>query len=159
MDPLLKLLCENARLSNAELAVMSGKSEQEVEKELDAYRKSGVIRGYKVLLDYEKLDTDMVMAFIEVGVTPKYSQGFDDIAKLIMRYEEVDSVYLTSGSYDLSVHVRGRTFREVCLFVANRLAPLESVVSTRTNFVLSKYKEGGVITCDEEIDERSGGLT
>lgn len=155
MDKLLKLLCENARLSNAELAVMTGQTEQEVERQLDAYQKNGVIRGYKVLLDLEKLDTDRVVAFIEVKVTPKHHQGFDEIAKSIMKFDEVDSVYLISGGYDLSVHVVGQTFREVCMFVSNCLAPLDSVISTQTNFVLSKYKESGVVTCDDELDERS----
>ncbi|MBC5787758.1 MULTISPECIES: Lrp/AsnC family transcriptional regulator [Clostridiaceae] len=158
MDKLLTLLSQNARFTNAQLAVMLGTTEKEVEQKIEDYTKRGIIRGYKVLLDYEKLDMDLVMAFIEVKVTPKSTHGFDEIAKSIMKFHEVDSVYLISGGYDLSVIVTGKTFRDIAIFVSSRLAPLDSVISTRTNFVLTRYKEGGIVTCDTDVDERGQGI-
>ena len=146
MDQLLALLEENARLTNQELAVMLGITEEEVERRLEQYAKNGVIRGYRVILDYEKLDQDLIKAFIEVKVTPKSTHGFDEIAKSIMKFDEVDSIYLMSGGYDLSVTITGKTFQDVAMFVSSRLAPMDSVISTRTNFVLRRYKEGGIFT-------------
>ena len=158
MNRLRKLLRQNARLTNAQLAVMLDLTEAEVEREIEELKKSGIIRGSKVLIDFDKLDEESVMAFIEVKVTHRSNYGFDEIAKSIMKFHEVDSVYLISDGYDLSVTVTGRTFKDIAIFVSSRLAPLDSVVSTRTNFVLTCYKESGVIMCDKEVDERSHAL-
>ncbi len=91
---------------------------------------------------------------IELKVTPQYGEGFDKIAKRIYDYPEVESVYLMSGSFDIMVLIRGRTMKEVAMFVSTKLAPMEAVVSTSTSFVLKKYKENGVIFRKEPDDER-----
>ena len=95
-------------------------------------------------------------ALIELKVTPKRNLGFEEIARTIMMYEEVESVYLMSGGYDLSVRVTAKDFKDVALFVSHRLAILDSVLSTATHFILSRYKENGVILYDEPVDERRG---
>lgn len=153
IDRLLQLLNEDARTDTRQLAVMLGMTEEEVEKKIAAYEKEGVIRGYKPILDYEKLDTQYVEAIIEICVTPKRDFGFEEIAQRISGYSEVGSVYLMSGGYDLHVRVVGATFKDIALFVAHRLAVMEGVVSTATHFVLSRYKEQGVVICPE-TDER-----
>ncbi|MDF2567330.1 MAG: transcriptional regulator, AsnC family [Oscillospiraceae bacterium] len=154
MDKLLKLLEQNARFTNEQLAAMTGISEAEVAARLEEYEKQGIIKGYSAILDYEKIDTNHVVALIELKVTPKRDLGFEEIAQTITTYDEVESVYLMSGGYDLAVTVIGSTFKDIALFVSHRLAPLDSVVSTATHFVLSRYKEKGVIMCDEPKDER-----
>lgn len=154
MDKLLKLLKENSRLSNKELAVMTDMTESEVENQIDLYRKNGIICGYKVILNYDKLNIERVAAFIEVKIETKNNSSFDDVGKIIMKFDEVDSVFLISGEYDMSVHVTGKSFKEVCMFVSSRLATIDCVISTRTNFVLSQYKDSGIITREDEQDER-----
>lgn len=157
MDQLLTLLEQNARLSNAELAVMLGRTEEQVAQQIEDYQARGIIRGFQAMVDWEQVDRSQITAYIELNVTPKQGEGFEEIAKRIMQFEEVQTVYLMSGSYDLQVVVQGKSFKDVALFVAERLSPLESVTSTSTSFVLRKYKDRGVIVCDEERDER--GLT
>ncbi len=154
MDKLLKLLDTNARLTNAQLAVMLDTTEDAVAAQIAAWEKSGVIRAYKALIDWDRTDREYVTAVIELRVTPKKDLGFEGIAETIMRFEEVETVYLMSGGYDLSVIVNGRTFKEVAMFVARRLSPLDSVISTATHFVLRRYKEKGVLFLGEEKDER-----
>ena len=154
MDKLLKLLDTNARLSNAELAVMTGSTEDEVAKQIAAWEKDGVIRAYKALVDWDRTDREYVTAIIELRVTPKRDAGFEAIAQTIAAWEEVESIYLMSGGYDFSIVVTGRTFKEVAMFVANRLSTLDSVVSTATHFVLRKYKDKGVVYGAPEVDER-----
>lgn len=154
MDKLLSLLEENARYTNRQLAVMLGRTEEEVEAAIEAYEKSGVIRGYKALVDWDKTGEDKIFARIEIKVTPKKDFGFEEIARTVMEFEEVESVYLMSGGYDLALTVSGKNFKEVALFVAHRLSPLDSVNSTATHFVLKKYKERGAILAEEEQDER-----
>ena len=154
MDRLLELLNADARTDARDLAVMLGTTEEEVRRKIADYEAQGVIRGYKPLLDYEKIDTQYVEAVIEIRVTPKKDFGFEEIAQKISGYHEVDSDYLMSGGYDLHVQVVGKTFKDVARFVSHRLAPLDGVVSTATHFVLSRYKDRGVIICGLPEDDR-----
>ncbi len=154
MDQLLSLLQKNARLSARQLAVMLGRTQQEVEDAIEDYEKKGVIRGYQTVIDWDKVEDAPVFARIEIKVTPKKDYGFEEIARTIMEFDEVQSVSLMSGGYDLAVTVSGRDFRDIAMFVAHRLSTIDSVNSTATHFILKKYKERGVIFEESQIDER-----
>lgn len=154
MDKLLSLIEDNAKLTDEQLAVMLGRTPEEVRKQIEQYEKEGIIKGYKALLNLEKADNDFITAFIEVKVTPQRDSGFEQVAKRIMQFEEVESVYLMSGGFDLAVMVRGKSFKEVAMFVAERLSPLDNVLSTATHFILRRYKDKGVIFGAEKPDER-----
>lgn len=151
---ILHLLSENARYSYRDIAVMLGIEECEVEQKIAQMEKDGIIRKYKTVVDWERLDHAYVSALIELKVTPQPDQGFEQIAKNVMKYDEVETVYLMSGGYDLCVIVTGRTFQEVAMFVAKELAPMRSVVSTATHFVLRRYKENHVDLLDAISDDR-----
>ncbi len=154
MKKILQLLKQNARLSNAELAAMLGKTEAEIAAEIAALEQQGVIRGYSVILDEELADRDAVSAYIELKVTPQPDCGFDELARIISGFEEVESVTLMSGGYDLGITISGTGLRDIAGFVAQRLATLDGVLSTRTHFVLKRYKEKGILILDEQDDER-----
>lgn len=154
MDRLLYLLETNPRLSNAELAVMLGVTEKEVEEQIRLYEESGVIKGYRALIDKNKAHAQTVTALIEIKVQPKFGHGFDEVAQRIARLDEVESLYLISGGYDLCCIVEDKSFEEVAMFVVKRLSPLEDVVSTATNFILKKYKEQGVSFAEKTKDDR-----
>ena len=154
MDKLLKLLDSNARLTDEQLATMLNTTEDEVHEAILQLEKSGAIRAYKAIVDWDKTDRQCVTAVIELKVTPRRDVGFEGIAEQIMAFEEVESVYLMSGGYDLSVRVTGHSFQEIAAFVAKRLAPLDSVISTATHFVLRRYKESDVMFLGEKQDER-----
>ena len=156
MDQLVQILADNARLTSQQLAAMTGSTPQEVEKRLAALQSEGVIRGYKAVVDWDKAGRDSCTARIELKVTPKSGMGFDEIASTIAQFDEVESVELMSGGYDLGLTVTGKSLQDVAMFVAQRLAPLDSVVSTATHFVLRSYKQGGIMTCGQEQDEREG---
>ncbi len=153
MDMLLTLLDKNARLTLSQLAAAVGESEDTVAARIEGYERAGVIRGYKTIIDWDKTDRDHITARIELKVTPKRNMGFEEIAGIIAQFEEVETVYLMSGGYDLALTVAGKTFKDVALFVAHKLSTLESVQSTATSFVLRKYKERGIIV-HENMDER-----
>lgn len=159
MNNLLELLTENARLTNAQLAVMLDSSEEDVAAAIQQYEKSGVIKGYKALVDWDKAPQKTVSALIELKVTPQKETGFDEIARRVMAFEEVESVYLMAGGYDLAVMIKAPSMQEVAAFVAKRLSTLEPVLSTATHFVMTRYKDGGVVLCDDaEVDERRNVL-
>jgi len=154
MDTILKLLEENAQLTAEQLAVMLGKSEEEVKAAIKRYEDEGVIRGYTALVDWDKTDREYVSAIIEIKVTPQRDRGYDRIAEKIINYPEVKSIMLVSGGFDLLVTIEGKTLKEVAYFVANKLAPMEGVLSTATHFVLKKYKDKGIVYGAPEVDER-----
>lgn len=158
MNKLLKLLSDNADFTAAQLAVMLGISEQEVRRQIDDYKAKGIIKGTKTLIDWDKLPDSGVRAIIELKVTPKPETGFDDIARIVMSYDNVENVYLAaSNSYDLIAMVSGSTIQEIAEFVSKRLSTLDSVIGTATNFVLTTYKQGGICFSDdgEEEEQRS----
>ena len=154
MDPLLKLLRENASLKPAQLAQMLSITEAEVIATVKRYEQEQVILGYRTVLNEEKLGLDRVRAVIEVKITPEREGGFNRLAERIAKYSEVSSCYLMSGGYDLMVIVEGDNLREVASFVSEKLATIQGVLSTATNFMLKPYKEQGVLMAREQNEER-----
>ncbi|MEO6034166.1 MAG: Lrp/AsnC family transcriptional regulator [Verrucomicrobiota bacterium] len=154
MDPLLKLLHDNAALKPAQIASMLNQSESEVTAKIKKYETDNVILGYRTVLNEEKIGVDIVRAVIEVKITPERGGGFDRLAERIAKYSEVRSCYLMSGGYDLLVIVEGNNLREVATFVSEKLATIQGVVSTATHFMLKPYKEQGVLMSHEKNEER-----
>lgn len=155
MKTLVDLLRENARLSNEQLAAILGISPETVAAQIKKLEEDGMIIGYSAIVNEEKYDKNAVTALIELRVSPQVECGYDDVAKAIAQYEEVDTVQLMSGGFDLAVIVRGKSLRDVALFVSERLATLDGVLSTATHFILQRYKEKGVNFSGEDADERS----
>ena len=154
MDKLLAILEKDSTLSAEQMAVMLGEEVGAVREKIEEYRENKTILGYKTIIDWEKTDRELVSAIIELKVTPQRGEGFDKVAERIYQYSEVTSVYLMSGGFDITVVVEGKGMKEVALFVAEKLAPMESVVSTATHFVLKKYKIDGVVVDDKTEDTR-----
>lgn len=155
MKTLVDLLRENARLSNEQLASILGISSEMAAAQIKKLEEDGIIIGYSAIINEEKYDKNAVTALIELRVSPQVECGYDDVAKIIAQYDEVDTVQLMSGGFDLAVIIRGKSLRDIALFVSERLATLDGVLSTTTHFILQRYKEKGVNFSGEEADERS----
>lgn len=151
---ILKLLSQNAKYTAEDIAVMLGKETAEIEEEIARLEKDGFIKGYKAVIDWEKLDGAYVSAIVELNVVPKAGLGFEEVAEKIMKYNEVESVYLMSGVYDLNVIVKGKTLQDIARFVAKELATIDSVNSTTTHFVMRRYKEMDVELISSGTDDR-----
>ena len=151
---ILKLLARNARYTAEEIAIMLDKDEKEIETAIKELEKDGLLRGYKAVIDWDKLDGAYVSAIIELNVVPKAGLGFEEVAEQIMKYDEVESVYLMSGVYDLNVVVKGKTLQDIAWFVAKELATIDSVTSTTTHFVMRRYKEMDVELISKGEDDR-----
>ena len=151
---LLDLLREDCRIPLEKLSVMTGASVEEVAEAIDRLEKDRIILRYAPMINWDLTDRERVEAMIEVRVTPQRDMGFDAVARRIYRFDEVKSVYLMSGSYDLLVLVEARTLKELAAFVSSKLSTLETVTGTATSFVLKRYKEEGVIFEGDESDHR-----
>jgi DNA-binding Lrp family transcriptional regulator len=154
MEQLLKVLRDNASLTPGQLAPMLNLAEAEVAARIKAYEKDEVILGYRTILNEEKLGVDVVRAVIEVKITPERGGGFDRLAERIAKYGEVQSCYLMSGAYDLLVVVEGESLKEVAMFVSEKLATVQGVLSTATHFMLKPYKQQGALMKPERHEER-----
>lgn len=150
----LDLLREDCRLPLEKLAVMLGVSTEEVAETIDRLERRRVILHYAPTINWDLTDRERVEAMIQVSVTPQRDMGFDAVARRIYRFEEVKSVYLMSGGYDLLVLVEAKSLKELALFVSSKLSTLEMVTGTQTSFVLKRYKEEGVIFDGSQSDNR-----
>jgi DNA-binding Lrp family transcriptional regulator len=151
---ILDLLKEDARQSAELLATMLGEDRAAVETAIAELEADKVIVKYATVVNWGKVDDDKVTALIEVQITPERGRGFDAIAERIYLFPEVKSVYLMSGAYDLLVEIEGTTLKEVASFVSSKLSSIDRVLSTKTHFILKKYKQDGVIFEDHEDDQR-----
>lgn len=153
-EKILKLIERDVHLTPDEIAVMIGKDKDYVQQILDECTENQTILGQKTIIDWEKTERELVSAIIELKVTPQRGSGFDRISERIYQYDEISSVYLVSGGFDIAVIVEGKTVKEVALFVAEKLAPMDEVISTATHFILKKYKAEGVILNNKIEDDR-----
>jgi DNA-binding Lrp family transcriptional regulator len=154
MDPLLKLLQENAKWAPGQLGAMLNMPEPEIASKIKAYEHDQIILGYRTILNEERLGVEKVRAVIEVRITPERGGGFDRLAERIAKYDEVKSCYLMSGSYDLLVIVEEKNLRDVATFVSEKLATIQGVISTATHFMLKPYKESGILMRADRKEER-----
>lgn len=158
MDKLLKLLKSNADFTAKQLAAMLGETEEAVESRIAEYKKQGIILGKQTIINWDKVPDADLKAIIGLKVTPKAETGFDDIAKAVLAFDNVENVYLVaSSSYDLLATTRGSSMQEIAEFVSKRISTLDNVVGTATSFVLTNYKTCGIPTVDneEEQEQRS----
>ncbi len=156
MDKLLELLSENSSFTTKELSLMLGEPEDYIAAQIKEYEQKGIIKGYQALVDWEKVPDAPVTAIIELKVTPKKETGFDEVAEHIMAFDEVSSMYLMAGSFDLSVFVKGKSMQDVASFVARKLSCIDGVIATATHFMLKAYKIGGVNLNDDSVDDERG---
>lgn len=160
-NKVLALVEEDARLTKETIAVMLDEDVETIKKVIDELEAEGVILGYKAMIDWDKTEREYVTAIIELKVTPQRDRGFEKVAERINNYPEVKDMYLMSGTYDYCVVIEGKTMKQVALFVAEKLAPIENVISTSTHFVLRKYKNNGVIFGhgEESVADERGNIS
>ena len=151
---ILRILEQNAFETPADIAEKLGVDADAVKSKIAELEEKQIIVGYKAVINWDKADKDLVTALIDLKITPQPGQGFDRVAEKIYQFDHVKSVYLMSGGYDLSVTIEGKSMKDVALFVAEKLAPMDCVLSTTTHFILRKYKDGGIILSQANTDSR-----
>ncbi|MPQ44538.1 Lrp/AsnC family transcriptional regulator [Clostridium tarantellae] len=155
MEEILEILEKNSRYTDEEIALMAGKTVEQVREAIRDYEEKSIIAGYTTLINWENTGKETVTALIEVKITPQRGDGFDKVAERIYKFPQVKACYLmSSGGFDLTVIVEGKTMKEVAMFVSGKLAIQEYVIGTATHFVLKKYKEHGTIFKEKQIDDR-----
>lgn len=155
MEEILEILEQNSRYSDQEIATMVGKTVEEVRESIRDFEEKNIIAGYTTLINWENTGKETVTALIEVKITPQRGVGFDKVAERIYKFEQVNACYLmSSGGFDLTVIVEGKTMKEVAMFVSEKLSCQEYVIGTATHFVLKKYKDHGRIFKEKKVENR-----
>lgn len=155
MLEILRVIEKDGLATPEKIAQIINRDIDTVEKQVAELKESGIIAGYKAVVNWDKYDANTVIALIDVKMTPQLGSGYDRVAEKIYNYPFVKSVYLMSGGYDLSITIEGKSLKEIANFVSEKLAPMECIISTTTHFILRKYKEEGfVLGVDEEKDGR-----
>ena len=155
MEEILEILEKNSRYTDQEIAVMTGKTVEEVREAIRDYEERSIIAGYTTLINWENTGRETVTALIEVQITPQRGVGFDKVAERIYKFPQVKACYLmSSGGFDLTVIVEEKTMKEVAMFVSDKLSIQEYVTGTATHFVLKKYKDHGTIFREKKTDDR-----
>ena len=142
---LLNALELNGRQTVSDLADILNSDEVNVNKTIEKLKQDKVICGFHTIINWDKTSQEKVMAIIEVDATPEREHGYDNVAKQIVQYPEVATLYLMSGKHEFTVIIKGRTMKEVATFVHEKLAPIHGVKGTNTSFVLKPYKIEGVM--------------
>lgn len=153
-EEILRMIEKNSKINLHDMAVMLGKDEKEIANEIQDMENEKIICGYHTMIDWDKTNSEKVVALIELKISPERGEGYDKIAKRISKFREVSSLYLMSGAFDIAVFIEGKTMKQVAAFVSEKIAPLDTVLSTSTHFVLKKYKDHGVTMVGEENHER-----
>jgi len=151
---LLDLLRENARYSTADLARMTGESEQAVEEAIATLESDGTIAGYQAVVDPAKREPEPVRAHVECNVTLDRETSYDDIAERLAGFPEVASLRLVSGDYDFAMEVEADSMGEVSRFVSEKVAPVPEITQTVTHYIMDTYKRAGHRFGDGEADDR-----
>ncbi|MGL4741599.1 MAG: Lrp/AsnC family transcriptional regulator [Sarcina sp.] len=155
MEEILEVLEKHSRYTDIQIAEMTGKTVEEVREAIQDFEEKNIIAGYTTLINWENTGKETVTALIEVKITPQRGVGFDKVASRIYQFDKVRACYLmSSGGFDLTVIVEGKTMKEVALFVSEKLAVQEYVTGTATHFVLKKYKEHGRIFKEKKVNDR-----
>lgn len=155
MEEILEILEQNSRYTDEQIAVMAGKTVEEVREAIRDYEEKSIIAGYTTLINWENTGKETVTALIEVKIMPQRGEGFDKVAERIYNFDQVKACYLmSSGGFDLTVIVEGKTMKEVAMFVSEKLAVQDNVIGTATHFVLKKYKDHGTIFKEKKASNR-----
>jgi len=147
---LVQLLEENSRIPTVELAAMLTLPEAEVEERIRALQADGVIRRFTTIVDRTRTGLSEVSAILELKVSPERDYGYDRLAERIARFDEVRSVRLITGTYDLHVLVTGRDMQAIARFVSEHIAPMERIRETATHIIMKSYKENGTLLVGRE---------
>ncbi|MFR7591593.1 MAG: Lrp/AsnC family transcriptional regulator [Longibaculum sp.] len=147
---LLNLLQNNARMNMTDLAAALDETKDNVIEKLTELERKKIICGYHTIINWDLTNTEMVTALIQINASPEREYGYDRIASRIYKYDEIDTMYLLSGSFEFVAIVKGKTMQEVAHFVASKLACLDGVSGTSTYFVLKQYKNDGIILIEDE---------
>ena len=151
---ILEILSEDCRTPLERIAVMTGAELVQVAEAVEELERDRVILQYSPVINWDRTEKERVEALIEVKVTPQRDMGFDAVARRIYQFDEVKSLYLMSGSYDLLVQVEAANLKQLAFFVSEKLSPLDTVTGTRSSFVLKRYKQDGVIFVGDTGDQR-----
>jgi len=136
---LLKLLQENARLTNKELGEKLHKSASTISERIRRMQEEGYIRKYVAILDHKMIDREL-MGFTHVQLRDHSKETLIHFEKEIIKFPEVLECYHMSGQYDFILRVAVKDLRAYHDFLMNHLFETVPMGSIQSTFVMREAK-------------------
>ncbi|EOT29378.1 Lrp/AsnC family transcriptional regulator [Enterococcus saccharolyticus] len=151
---LLRIIENNPHIHLDMLTKITNEPKEVIQQALDALIANKILFQQNFVINWAAISNEKrILARIDLKTIPKATFGFDELAEEISHFEQVQSVYLISGVYDLSVMVQTSSMDDISHLVS-RFASLASVQETATNFIMKRYKHEQTLFIDEENDSR-----
>jgi len=143
LDPidikLLRLLQEDATLSNKELSYKLNKSIAAVHERVKKLKAQGYIKKVVAILDRQKIGIGLI-SFSQVFLKAHTAYVLNEFEKEVSKFPEVMECYQMAGSYDFMLRIATRDMEAYHVFLRYKLAVLPQVNTVQTYFVLSETK-------------------
>ncbi|MFC7704354.1 Lrp/AsnC family transcriptional regulator [Plastorhodobacter daqingensis] len=136
---LLRILQEDGRITNQDLADRAGMSASACWRRVRALEGAGVIRRYAALLDNRKAGLDF-HAIVHVQLVRHSRENVQEFVDEVTRCPEVQACYATSGVSDYHLRVLCRDQDAYNAFLERFLFRLSGVANVQTNIVLREIK-------------------
>jgi len=137
---ILALLQENAKINIKEIALKVDLTATPTYDRIKRLEKSGVIKGYVVELDKEKVGLDLVV-FCQVTLQVHSKTLITQFENAVAKMPEIIGCYHIAGNFDYLLKIVTPNIKSYQLFLKNKLSVLEPVATVQSNFVMSSVKE------------------
>lgn len=135
---ILRLVQQDGRLSNVELARQVNLSPTPCLERVRRLEREGYIRRYVALLDPERLDRAL-MAFVEVRLDRTSPDVFRLFAEAVSHLDEIQECHMVAGGFDYLIKVRVADMAAYRAFL-EQMASLPGVAQTHTYMVMEEVK-------------------
>jgi Lrp/AsnC family leucine-responsive transcriptional regulator len=137
---LLKLLQQDGRITNADLAKSVGLSPPSVLQRVRALERAGLIRGYTALLDAEKLGM-RITAFAMVSLSLHQDMAIERFRRSVLDVEEVQECYHVSGEYDFLLKIVVKDMRAYEVLIREKISRIRGIRQINSSIVFGVTKQ------------------
>lgn len=129
---IIEILKKNSRASFTDIARALGISEAAVRKRINKLQSHGVIKRFTI--DYE-LENE-IRAFVFVKTSPQIPTP--EISKKLVKINGVETVFETTGEYDIIAFVRGATISSINKTI-DEIRAINGIISTNSTIILRSW--------------------
>ena len=139
-EAILRILSTDGRISATELARRIGLSKSPTQARLKRLEETGIITGYRALLDPIRMGQAHV-AFVEVKLSDTREAALQAFNKAVLAVPEVEQCHMIASRFDYLLKVRTGDIQEYRRVLAERISALPHVASTSTYVAMEAVKE------------------
>lgn len=136
---ILRLLQQDARLTNKEIAYALRKGHTTIFARINRLRTEGFITGSLTLIDRQKFG-ELLIAFTQVHLNDHSCESLTSFQEDVIRFPEVMECYHMTGAFDFLMKIVVNDMAAYNNFLVQKLARLKNVGSLQSYFVINETK-------------------